>query len=102
MFFGLFWLGWILATLFEAGFRALGPALFSSMTPPPGSSGGLANAIAGSFIMAGVGTLIGTPVGIMAGIYLAEFATPGWLAPAAPLLHSIPVPAPLRALGRFL
>src|SRR5258706_4679382 len=102
MFFGLFWLGWILATLFEAGFRALGPALFSSMTPPPGSSGGLANAIAGSFIMAGVGTLIGTPVGIMAGIYLAEFGSRGWLAPATRFINDILLAAPSIVIGLFV
>ncbi len=102
MFFGLFWLGWILATLFEAGFRALGPALFSSMTPPPGSSGGLANAIAGSFIMAGVGTLIGTPVGIMAGIYLAEFGSRGWLAPATRFINDILLSAPSIVIGLFV
>src|SRR5262245_18923137 len=82
MVFGLFWLGWILLTLFEAGFRAIGPHLFTLMTPPPGSAGGIANAIVGSLIMAAGGTLIGTPIGIMAGIYLAEFGNRGWLAPA--------------------
>jgi phosphate transport system permease protein len=102
MLFGLFWLGWILSTLFEAGFKALGPALFSSMTPPPGSSGGLANAIAGSFIMAGVGTLIGTPVGIMAGIYLAEFGSRGWLAPATRFINDILLSAPSIVIGLFV
>src|SRR5439155_13144362 len=81
MLIGLFWLAWILLTLFEAGFKALGPALFLTMTPPPGASGGLSNAIAGSLIMAATATLIGTPIGMMAGIYLAEFGSRGWLAP---------------------
>jgi phosphate transport system permease protein len=102
MLFGLFWLGWILSTLFEAGFRALGPELFSSMTPPPGSHGGLANAIAGSFIMAGAGTLIGTPVGIMAGIYLAEFGSRGWLAPATRFINDILLSAPSIVIGLFV
>ncbi len=102
MLFGLFWLGWILSTLFEAGFRALGPALFTLMTPPPGSAGGLANAVAGSFIMAGVGTLIGTPVGIMAGIYLAEFGGRGWLAPATRFINDILLSAPSIVIGLFV
>jgi len=102
MLFGLFWLGWILYTLFEAGFKALGPALFVLMTPPPGSSGGLANAIAGSLLMAVAGTLIGTPVGIMAGIYLAEFGNRGWLAPATRFVNDILLSAPSIVIGLFV
>ncbi|MGB5079345.1 MAG: phosphate ABC transporter permease PstA [Burkholderiales bacterium] len=102
MLFGLFWLGWILFTLFEAGFRALGPSLFVLMTPPPGSSGGLANAIAGSLLMAVAGTLIGTPVGIMAGIYLAEFGSRGWLAPATRFVNDILLSAPSIVIGLFV
>src|SRR5258708_39561710 len=89
MLIGLFWLGWILLTLFQAGFKSLGPALFYTMTPPPGSNGGLSNAIAGSLIIATVGTLIGTPIGIMDRIYLAEFGSRGWLSPVAPFIHVI-------------
>jgi len=102
MLFGLFWLGWILFTLFEAGFKALGPTLFVLMTPPPGSSGGLANAIAGSLLMAVSGTLIGTPVGIMAGIYLAEFGSRGWLAPATRFVNDILLSAPSIVIGLFV
>ena len=102
MLFGLFWLGWILFTLFQAGFRALGPTLFVLMTPPPGSSGGLANAIAGSLLMAVAGTLIGTPVGIMAGIYLAEFGSRGWLAPATRFVNDILLSAPSIVIGLFV
>jgi phosphate transport system permease protein len=102
MLFGLFWLGWILFTLFEAGFKALGPTLFVLMTPPPGSSGGLANAIAGSLLMAAGGTLIGTPVGIMAGIYLAEFGKRGWLAPATRFVNDILLSAPSIVIGLFV
>jgi len=102
MLFGLFWLGWILFTLFQAGFRALGPDLFSMMTPPPGSSGGLANAIAGSLLMAVAGTLVGTPVGIMAGIYLAEFGNRGWLAPATRFVSDILLSAPSIVIGLFV
>src|SRR5262245_17711238 len=92
--FGLFWLGWILYTLFEAGFRALTPDLFLRMTPPPGSTGGLLNAIAGSLFMATAGTALGTPIGIMAGIYLAEFGRRGWLAAVTRLISAIVLSAP--------
>src|SRR5262249_9635416 len=71
--FGLFWLTWIIGVLLYEGAVALRPSLFIEMTPPPGGDGGLANAIIGSVLMSGVGTLIGTPVGILAGTYLAEY-----------------------------
>ncbi len=102
MLIGLFWLGWILLTLFEAGFKALGPALFFTMTPPPGASGGLSNAIAGSVIMAATGTLIGTPIGMMAGIYLAEFGSRGWLAPVTRFINDILLSAPSIVVGLFV
>ncbi len=102
MLIGLFWLGWILLTLFQAGFKSLGPALFYTMTPPPGSNGGLSNAIAGSLIMATVGTLIGTPIGMMAGIYLAEFGSRGWLAPVTRFINDILLSAPSIVVGLFV
>jgi len=102
MLFGLFWLAWILYTLVVAGFTALGPSLFLQMTPPPGSSGGLLNPIAGSLLMAAVGTLIGTPVGIMAGIYLAEFGSRGWLAPVTRFINDILLSAPSIVIGLFI
>jgi phosphate transport system permease protein len=103
MVFGLFWLGWILVTLFGAGFRALGPDLFALMTPPPGNEGGgLANPIAGSLLMAAGGTLIGTPIGIMAGIYLAEFGSRGWLAPVTRFINDILLSAPSIVIGLFV
>ncbi|MEJ5210964.1 MAG: phosphate ABC transporter permease PtsA, partial [Burkholderiales bacterium] len=73
MAFGLFWLAWILWTLLRLGVSGLSLATFTQMTPPPGSQGGLLNAIAGSLVMTALATLIGTPVGILAGVYLAEF-----------------------------
>src|SRR5258705_13397486 len=94
MLFGLFWLGWILFTLFKAGFGGLSAKLFLEMTPPPGSDGGLLNAIMGSLLMGAAGTALGTPVGIMAGNYPAEFRTRGWLAPLTRLLPHIPPPPP--------
>src|SRR6185436_177606 len=72
--FGLFWLVWILGTLFyEGGTALLRATLYYQMTPPPGADGGLANAIVGSLILVATGTLLGTPVGILAGTYLAEY-----------------------------
>ncbi|MEW9897387.1 phosphate ABC transporter permease PstA [Chitinivorax sp. PXF-14] len=102
MAFGLFWLVWILATLFQHGFSALSSALFTQMTPPPGSSGGLLNAIAGSLMMAVVGTAIGTPIGILAGTYLAEFGERGWLAPVTRFINDILLSAPSIVIGLFV
>lgn len=102
MAFGLFWLGWILFVLFQHGITAISLTLFTSSTPPPGSEGGLANAIAGSLMMAAVGTLIGTPVGIMAGIHLAEYGNHGWLAPATRFVSDILLSAPSIIIGLFI
>ncbi len=102
MLFGLFWLGWILVTLFDAGFGGLSPKLFLQMTPPPGSDGGLWNAIMGSLLMDTAGTLLGTPIGIMAGIYLAEFGSRGWLAPATRFINDILLSAPSIVVGLFI
>jgi phosphate transport system permease protein len=100
--FGLFWLAWILATLVYEGFNALGPTLFTQNTPPPGSNGGLLNAIAGSLMMAAMGTLIGTPIGILAGTYLAEYGRRGWLAPATRFINDILLSAPSIVIGLFV
>jgi phosphate transport system permease protein len=102
MAFGLALLLWILVTLAHAGLGALSGKLFVQMTPPPGSSGGLLNAIMGSVIMAGLGTLIGTPVGILAGIYLAEFGSRGWLAPSTRFINDILLSAPSIVIGLFV
>jgi len=99
---GLFWLGWILATLLQQGFNALRPSLFTQMTPPPGSDGGLWNAIVGSLLMAAAGTAIGTPIGILAGTYLAEFGRRGWLAPATRFINDILLSAPSIVIGLFI
>ena len=102
MLFGLAFLFWILFTLFAAGFHAFGTHLFTEMTPPPGSAGGLANAIAGSLVMAFTGTAIGTPVGIFAGIYLAEYGSRGWLAPVTRFINDILLSAPSIIIGLFV
>ncbi len=102
MAFGLTFLLWILFTLFQAGFEALSFNLFRQMTPPPGSQGGLANAIWGSVVMATTGTLIGTPIGIFAGIYLAEYGARGWLAPVTRFINDILLSAPSIVIGLFV
>jgi len=102
MAFGLFWLCWILWTLLEHGLPALTPVVFAQMTPPPGSSGGLLNAIAGSLMMSLVGVLIGTPIGILAGTYLAEFGQRGWLAPITRFINDVLLSAPSIVIGLFV
>jgi phosphate transport system permease protein len=102
MAFGLFWLGWILLTLLEHGLPGLTPAVFAKMTPPPGSDGGLLNAIAGSLMMTTLGTLIGTPIGILAGTYLAEFGQRGWLAPITRFINDVLLSAPSIVIGLFV
>ncbi|MDD2721726.1 MAG: phosphate ABC transporter permease PstA [Gallionella sp.] len=100
--FGLFWLCWILWTLLVHGLPALTAEVFTKMTPPPGSSGGLWNAIFGSLMMTLGGTLIGTPIGILAGTYLAEFGQRGWLAPFTRFINDILLSAPSIVIGLFV
>jgi len=100
--FGLFWLLWIIGVLLWEGAAALRPTLFTQMTPPPGGDGGLANAIYGSVLMAGAGTLIGTPIGILAGTYLAEYGQRGWLAPATRFINDVLLSAPSIVIGLFV
>jgi len=102
MSFGLFWLIWILWTTLQLGVSGLSLSLFTEMTPAPGNPGGLANAIAGSFIMAGLATLIGTPIGILAGIFLAEYGVGSWLANATRFVNDILLSAPSIVIGLFV
>jgi phosphate transport system permease protein len=102
MAFGLFWLAWILITLFKAGIGGVSLVVFTQMTPPPGASGGLLNPILGSLLMTALGTMIGTPVGIMAGIYLAEYGSRGWLAPVTRFINDILLSAPSIVIGLFI
>ena len=102
MAFGMVFLIWILITLFSKGFAAFGPQLFTQMTPPPGSDGGLANAIFGSVLMVGASVLIATPVGIMAGIYLAEVGRDNWLAKITRFVNDILLSAPSIVIGLFV
>ena len=100
--FGLFWLLWIIGVLLWEGAGALRLSLFTQMTPPPGQDGGLANAIFGSVLMAGAGTLLGTPIGILAGTYLAEYGQRGWLAPATRFINDVLLSAPSIVIGLFV
>lgn len=99
--FGLFWLFWILATTVSSGFSALSPALFTKMTPPPGEDGGLLNALYGSFLMIGIATAIGVPLGLMAGTYLAEYARRTRLGSAIRFVNDILLSAPSIVIGLF-
>jgi phosphate transport system permease protein len=102
MAFGMAFLLWILYVLFREGISALSPTLFTEMTPPPGSAGGLANAIFGSLVMVGTATLVSTPIGILAGIYLAEFGKTGWLAKITRFINDILLSAPSIIIGLFV
>jgi phosphate transport system permease protein len=102
MAFGLFWLGWILWTLLDNGIPGLNITIFTQTTPPPGSQGGLSNAIWGSLMMTTLATLIGTPIGILAGTYLAEFGQRGWLAPVTRFINDVLLSAPSIVIGLFV
>ena len=99
---GLFWLIAILWTLVSNGIGGLSLEVFTQTTPPPGSAGGLANAIYGSVIMTSVATLIGTPVGILAGTYLAEYGKSRPLAEAIRFVNDILLSAPSIVVGLFV
>jgi len=100
--FGLGWLVLILGALIWHGFNGLSVAVFTEMTPPPGSAGGLANAIFGSVAIVGVATVVSTPIGILAGIYLAEFGKTGWLAKVTRFINDILLSAPSIIIGLFV
>lgn len=102
MVFGLAFLAWILVVLISKGISGINLAVFTQMTPAPGSEGGLLNAIYGSFIMVGVATFVATPIGIMAGIYLAEFGKRGWVGPTTRFVNDILLSAPSIILGLFV
>ncbi len=100
--FGLFWLIAILWTLLYNGLSAINISLFTEMTPPPGSAGGLLNAIFGSLVLTIGGTLIGTPVGMMAGTYLAEYGKNNALAQTIRFINDILLSAPSIVIGLFV
>ena len=102
MVFGVFWLVWILWETVRLGVGGLSLALFTEMTPPPNEAGGISNAIFGSFIMVLMATFIGTPIGIMAGVYLAEYDGRGWLASTTRFVNDILLSAPSIVIGLFV
>ncbi len=103
MAFGLFWLIWILAETVRLGIGGINLAVFTEMTPPPQAEiGGLSNAIFGSLMMVGAATLLGTPIGVMAGIYLAEYGQKGWLGSTTRFINDILLSAPSIVIGLFI
>jgi phosphate transport system permease protein len=100
--FGLFWLAWILWTTVSRGAAALEPTLFTRMTPPPGEDGGLLNAFAGSLAMIVLAIVIGTPIGVLAGTYLAEFARRRRLGAVIRFVNDILLSAPSIVIGLFI
>ena len=100
--FGLIWLAFILGALLKNGFSALSPDLFTKDTPPPGSVGGLRNAIFGSVVMSVGAVILGTPIGLFAGTYLAEYARFGKLAFVVRFVNDILLSAPSIITGLFV
>jgi len=102
MAFGVFWLVWILWETLRQGIGGLALATFTEMTPPPNEAGGIANAIFGSLVMVAMATFVGTPIGIMAGIYLAEYNPKGWLSNVTRFVNDILLSAPSIVIGLFV
>ncbi len=103
MAFGLFWLGWILVETIRLGIGGLALSVFTEMTPPPlADTGGLANAIFGSVVMVSLATMLGTPIGILAGIYLGEYGQKTWLGSAVRFINDILLSAPSIVIGLFI
>ena len=103
MAFGLFWLIWILIETVRLGIGGMALSLFTEMTPPPqAETGGLANAIFGSLAMVSLATLLGTPIGVLAGVYLAEYGQKGWLGSATRFINDILLSAPSIVIGLFI
>ena len=103
MAFGLLWLVWILYTTLSLGIGGLSVELFTQSTPPPNTDGGgLLNAIVGSLLLVVVATFVGTPLGILAGIYLAEYGQKGWLAGVTRFINDILLSAPSIVVGLFV
>jgi len=103
MAFGLFWLAWILFETFRLGLGGMALAVFTEMTPPPlAETGGLANAIFGSAVMVLLATALGTPIGVMAGVYLAEYGQNTWLGRVTQFISDILLSAPSIVIGLFI
>ena len=103
MAFGLFWLAWILFETVRLGIGGIALSVFTQPTPPPlAETGGLANAIVGSGIMVLLATGIGTPIGVMAGVYLAEYGQRSWLGRVTQFINDILLSAPSIVIGLFI
>ena len=100
--FGLVWLVWILATLIYNGLSAINLQIFTEMTPPPGDKGGLLNAIFGSIVLTIGATVLSTPIGMLAGTYLAEYGKKGPLAETIRFINDILLSAPSIVVGLFI
>lgn len=101
--FGLVWLAWILYSTFTKGMGGLSWNVFTEMTPPPNTEGGgLANAMMGSFLLIIIATFIGTPLGILSGIYLAEYGRKNWLASVIRFINDVLLSAPSIIIGLFV
>jgi phosphate transport system permease protein len=100
--FGLFWLVWIVWTTFSNGLASINIALFTQMTPPPGEEGGLLNAFFGSAVMSLLGILIGAPIGVLAGTFLAEYSRKSWIGETVRFVNDILLSAPSIVLGLFV
>jgi phosphate transport system permease protein len=100
--FGIAWLLLILSALLYEGLRGLSLAVFTEMTPPPGSKGGLLNAIAGSLVMTAIGVAIGTPLGMLAGTYMAEYGRYSKLTMVVRFINDILLSAPSIVIGLFV
>ena len=100
--FGLFWLVWLLVTLFSHGFQYLNLAVLTQPTPPPGEAGGLANAIVGSIMITCMGVAIGAPVGVLAGTFLSEYAARSRIAHVIRFVNDVLLSAPSIILGVFI
>ena len=101
-FVGLSWLALILGVLFWQGFGGVSLRVFTEMTPPPGAVGGLLNAIVGSLIMTGLALLIGAPIGVLAGTYMAEYGRHGHLTKIVRFINDILLSAPSIVVGLFI
>ncbi len=101
-FVGLGWLVLILGTLFWEGFSGLSLAVFTEMTPPPGADGGLLNPIVGSLLLTGIAVIIGTPIGMLAGTYMAEYGRYDRLTHVVRFINDILLSAPSIVIGLFI
>ena len=103
MAFGVFWLIWILVETVRLGLGGLGWSVFTESTPPPQAEiGGLANAIVGSLLMVSMATALGTPIGVLAGVYLAEYGKRTWLGSVTGFINDILLSAPSIVIGLFI